>query len=157
MWSSAPDGKKLAAGFRGELAGVNVWDVATREPFPDKEFIESDVDVRSVAFSRDGNMLAVGYGGGEREEVIITDPDVVKDEPDGRESGVVLWDVAKWKPLPDSPLRVKRAVFEVWRSAPTERPSPRDTASELATATTQVVWFDGTWSRGNGSRRNRSS
>jgi len=97
----SPDGKTLAAGYRGgfgsgdiRVGGVVLWDVAERKRRR-KRLAVAEGDVESVAFSPDGKTLAAGYyyfgqqGG-----------------------GVVLWDVAGRKRLGEGPLAVTEGGVE---------------------------------------------
>ena len=73
----SPDGKTIAAGYRGVASGggVVLWDVAGRKRLAGDPLPVKEGSVKGVVFSPDGKTIAAGYaiGGG---------------------GGVVLWDVA---------------------------------------------------------------
>jgi WD40 repeat protein len=74
----SPDGKTLAAGYRG--GGVVLWDLQKRQRLGGKPLDVKNRYVTSVAFGPDGKILAAGYGRVVGEDTV---------------GGVVLWDVEK--------------------------------------------------------------
>jgi WD40 repeat protein len=72
----SPDGKAVAAGYRGgdggDGGGVVVWDAAARERLAGAPLPVPEGFVSSVAFSPDGKALAAGYYGG----VVLWDVDL---------------------------------------------------------------------------------
>jgi len=75
----SPDGRHLAAGYSD---GLRIWDTHTTQPTGATLPNSQSLPIMSVAFNRDGTIVAAG-----------------------REDGAVeLWDVATRKPLPHSPL-----------------------------------------------------
>ena len=77
----------------GDVGGVVLWDVATRERLADPPLPVSEGAVLDVAFSPDGKTLAAGFG----SRVV---------------GGVVLWDVATRKRLIEATLPVNEGT--VW-------------------------------------------
>ena len=58
----SPDGKTIAAGYRGRcVGGVVLWDVAARKRLVGEPLAVKEGDVESVAFSPDGKTIAAGY------------------------------------------------------------------------------------------------
>ena len=96
-------GNTVAAGYscwprrRRQLAGIVLWDVATRTRITKKPLPVPEGVVGGVAFSRDGNILAAGCSFGA----------------DG--GGLVLFDLASGNRLVDKPLLVPEG--EVWGTA----------------------------------------
>src|SRR5262245_930541 len=88
----SPDGKALAAGYRGVGAdgGVVLWDVAARKRLAEQSLPVKKGSVSSVAFSPDGKALAARYS-----------------NVGGVSGGVVLWDVAARKLVVQQTLPVK--------------------------------------------------
>ena len=87
----SPDGKTIAAGYRGigVNGGVVLWDVAARKRLVDEPLPVKEGHVASVAFSPDGKTIAAGYRGR------------------GGSGGVVLWDTVSRKRLVEEPFTIE--------------------------------------------------
>jgi WD40 repeat protein len=122
----SPDGRTIAAGYQGDtvfglpvaspvgggvalappvtastgFGGVVAWDAAARKRLAEQPLPVSEGHlVTDVAFSPDGKTLAAAYGAGP-----------IGSSNGGVRGGVVLWDTASRKRLPDAPLTVNEGM-----------------------------------------------